>query len=119
MRDGRLARDGRIDPLPERRVGEISERQGLAGAEIGEAFELRAFGRERAATEARAHAFEKRDVAQIGRIVAEAAEMDAVALGEMTEYPPGADLVALVRRIGNALRQKKKLFHARMGVRRR
>ena len=47
----------------------------------------------------------------VRRIVNEAAEMDAMGARQVAEDVPRTDLVALVRRIGDAVRQKQQIAH--------
>jgi len=49
---------------------------------------------------------------EIGRIVHEAAERDAVPRRQMLEHVPGADLVPLGRRVGDAVREEEEAGHA-------
>src|ERR1700723_1749931 len=44
-------------------------------------------------------------------VVHETPEMHAESLRQMLEHVPGADLVALVRRVGNAVREKQQVAH--------
>ncbi len=45
------------------------------------------------------------------RLVDEAAEMHAMRRRQMQQHVPGADLLALVGRIGNAVRQEQQIPH--------
>ena len=47
----------------------------------------------------------------VRRIVDEAAEMDAMRARQIAENVPGTDLVALVGRIGDAVRQEQQIAH--------
>ncbi len=54
---------------------------------------------------------EHREMLAIGWIVDEAAEMDAMRARQVAEDVPGTDLVALVGRIGDAVRQEQQVAH--------
>ena len=51
------------------------------------------------------------DMLRVGRVVDEAAEMDAMRARQMRSMCHDADLVALVGRIGDAVRQEQQVAH--------
>ena len=55
--------------------------------------------------------FELGDVPNVCGIVVEATEMDTVTLGQMAEHVPRPDLVALLGRVGHAMRKKEQVGH--------
>ena len=54
---------------------------------------------------------ERREMLAVRRIVDEAAEMDPMRARQIAEDVPGTDLVALVGRIGDAVRQEQQVAH--------
>src|SRR5690606_23006117 len=89
----------------------IADGQRLAANEAGKRPDLRLARIEGERNDARAQVLQEGHMGEIGGIVHEAAEMDAMPLGEMGEQMPRADLVALVRRIGNAVGEEQDIGH--------
>ncbi len=100
-----------IHPSLQPSILEIAERQRLAAPQPQQGLETLHARIEREADKVGAVRGERIEMLLVRRIVDEAAEMNAMRARQIAEDVPGTDLVALVRRIGNAVRQEQQIAH--------
>jgi hypothetical protein len=106
-----MAGDDAIDLAPQPTVEEIAARQRPAGGDGAETAQVRPTRHEPPPRDGGADLFELADMHEIGRIVYEAGEMDAVTHREMAQEMPSADLLPLIGRIGDAVGKEEQVFH--------
>ncbi len=107
----RLAPEGLQHPLLQTGMVEIVQRERTAGAEPRQRAQALPAMVDARTGDTGTQPAQHRQVLQVGRIVGEAAEMHAVAQRQVPQHVPGADLVALVRRVGDAVAEKQQVAH--------
>ena len=107
----RRAAEGLQHPLLQAGMLEVVQRERPAGTQPGQRAQALSARVDAWAHDAGTEPAQHRQMLQVGRIVGEAAEMHAVAPRQVTQHVPGTDLVALVRRVGDAVAEEQQVPH--------
>ena len=106
-----MLHDDPVDRFFQVAVAEIASGQRRAAEDARQTAQFRAQRDERPPADAGADLFELWNELRVLGIIDKAGEVDPITRGEMAQEVPGADLVALVGRVGDAVREKQQIVH--------